>query len=224
MPWAAHLRRRLGRGLPYSLRRPDDREGKLRALQGQLEDPAIPSISPGTTIMLNDIGSLTLTLMSSFILSTIQICSLPFDESLKTASSPVLMNLPSWSSTNVSLFALSFFKYPNTTLGDLTHSSPGWSYPVISFPSADMSFTSIPAIRHPELPNHTSIGCVEDTTVQVSVSPYPCLTCQLGYCFCSASAVSWPRGAAPVKIVLTDDRSYFLSRCSFFTMAMMMGG
>src|SRR5437016_5350725 len=38
-----------------------------------------------------------------------------------------LMNLPSWSSTKVSAFALSFFKYPSTTLGDLTHSSPGWS-------------------------------------------------------------------------------------------------
>ena len=87
-------------------------------------------------------GKLTLTLISSLIRSTTQICSFPFSLTLNSHSSPVRMNLPSLKSTNVSFVAFSFFRYPSTTLGDFTHSSPGWSWPEISLPSGSISFAS----------------------------------------------------------------------------------
>lgn len=53
-------------------------------------------------------GALTLTLISSFIRSTIQTCSLPLGAFRNTTSSPVRIYRPSDSSTKVSCVARSF--------------------------------------------------------------------------------------------------------------------
>ena len=72
---------------------------------------------------------------------------------------------------NVSAFALSLFKYPSTTAGDLTSSSPGWSYSVTSFPSGVTILHSMPGRMEPDEPNQISLGDEDVTTVHVSVSP-----------------------------------------------------
>jgi hypothetical protein len=69
----------------------------------------------------------TLTLINSLIRSTMKICSLPEGALRITASSPVRIHLPlpSVSSKKVSLLALGLLRYPKTTEGDWTTSSPG---------------------------------------------------------------------------------------------------
>ena len=54
--------------------------------------------------------------------------------------------------------------------------------------------------------------------------PKPCRIFQLGYCFTMSSAVSLPNGAAPVKIALTELRSYLSHKGLFLVMAMIIGG
>ena len=109
----------------------------------------------------------TLTLINSLIRSTMKICSFPWGLFLTTASSPVLIH----PSSNVSLFAWSLLRYPRTTLGDLTTSSPGWSYPVISLPSIETILAWTDGNSDPLDPGHTSWTAVEQITVLVSVSP-----------------------------------------------------
>jgi hypothetical protein len=69
----------------------------------------------------------TLTLINSLIRSTMKTCSFPEGALRITASSPVRIHLPppSVSAKKVSLLALSSLRYPKTTDGDWTTSSPG---------------------------------------------------------------------------------------------------
>ncbi len=133
-------------------------------------------------------GDLTFTLMSSLMRSVITTCSFPDGAFRISASSPVLIHrpLPSVSSRKVSLLALSLLRYPRTTAGDWTTSSPGLLYSSISIPSGDRSLTLIPGksyfvstyhgterggVTEPLDPNQISCSALEHTTVLVSVRP-----------------------------------------------------
>lgn len=113
----------------------------------------------------------TLTLMSSLIRSTTTKCSCPFAEFRTTTSSPVLSHLPSSCQTKVSAFAFSLLRYPSTTAGDCTRSSPLVSCSVTSFPSESMILTRDPGTADPAEPSRMSSSLVVETTGEHSVMP-----------------------------------------------------
>lgn len=155
-----------------------------------------------------------------------------------TASSPVNIQ----PSRKVSFVAFALFKYPSTTLGDRIASSPGVSYSRISLPSGVTILASTPGRKLPLEPNQMSVVVVPLTTVAVSVRPcshqqilcsgghqgyiipYPCLIAQSGNIPCNSLAVSAPRGAAPEKMDVTLDRSYFFINSLLRNIVMIMGG
>lgn len=65
---------------------------------------------------------------------------------------------------------------------------------------------------------------VEHTTVALSVIPYPCRMAHPGNMDCKSSAVSSPKGAAPVKMLLTEERSYCFTTSLDLVIVMMIGG
>ena len=98
-------------------------------------------------------------------------CSFPLGALRTTTSSPVRNHRPPECVTYVSLVALSLRRYPRVTAGPLTHSSPGMSYVVTSFPSVSTTRASMPVISEPDEPSQMSSPDVVLTTVDVSVRP-----------------------------------------------------
>jgi hypothetical protein len=118
-----------------------------------------------------------------------KICSCPEGALRHTASSPVRIHLPlpSVSSIKVSRLAASLLRYPRTTEGDCTTSSPGSSYAVISTPSSDMIFALNPGRRDPHDPNQMSEMALEHTTVHVSVKPVDSVRSLVGFEDCASA-------------------------------------
>lgn len=113
----------------------------------------------------------TLTLIISFMRSTMRKCSFPSGDRWTRTSSPVFNQRPSVCHTNAPEVALSSSRYPRVTDGDCSSSSPWVLWEWTSLPSVSMILALVPGIRDPDEPGRGSSSLVLSTSADDSVKP-----------------------------------------------------